>query len=172
MVNAIAKDIELTAIECYDGKTHFKKCSIEYVNSHRKGQLADIDWQIISWWNIKKIRSANSIEYFECMVYPSLPKSEKWIYDSIKLSIPEEKFSKISIEAILMRIDEKRKEETYFKEQKKNDAKRERINKYLSTISDREYKELEEQAREMVESDFMFDLQVKVKIRELIWRRI
>jgi len=89
MVTAITENIDLTAIECYDGTTHYKKCTVEYVNDHRKEQLSDINGNIISGGNIKKIRNANSLEFYENLIYPHLPYFEKELYDEIKRNIPE-----------------------------------------------------------------------------------
>lgn len=172
VTKALTENIELTAIECYDGHTHFKKCGVDYVNNHRKEQLSDLNGQIISGWNIKKIRPATWVEFFEHIVYPTLPYEEKEIYDSIKSNVPEDKIEKVWISNILFQIEQKKRQEKYYIEQKKEDEMKLKINDYLSKLSNEEYHELEKEAIKMVKSEFCVGIQIQSYIRFIIKEKI
>lgn len=106
----------LTAIDCYDGKTYFKDCTTEYATQFRKAQFQALDWSVITGSNIRTLRSATSIEFYEQLILPTLPHSEKEMYSRIRSSLPEKVEKDIKLEQIFSVMDRKRNEESYYQE--------------------------------------------------------
>lgn len=172
MVTAITENIELTAIELYDWKTHFKKCSVEYVNDHRKEQLSDMNGQIISGGNIKKIRWVNTLEFYENIVYPNLPIQEKEIFDELKRNIPENKIDTITFNGIMTAIENRKKQDEYFEYMKTVDVNKLKITEYIDSLSKEEYDELYKEWEKLLKHDFCREITIKSNMRRIAENRI
>ncbi len=171
MVTAITENIELTAIELYDWKTHFKKCSVEYVNDHRKEQLSDMNGQIISWWNIKKIRWATSLEFYEHLVYPNLPSYEKELFDEVKRNIPENKLDEVTYNQVIVAMDNRKKQEMYYKSMSSVDHDKIEITKYIKSLSEAEYNKLYEEWEKLLKHDFWRETAIIANMRKIVFDR-
>ena len=167
MVTSLAENIQLTAIECYDWKTHYKKCSVEYVNDHRKEQLSDINGDIISGGNIKKIRNANSLEFYENIVYPNLPYEEKEIYDEVKRNIPENKIDSITYNQIITGMEQKRKSEEYYQKLSEIDHEKAKITEIIDKLSPDEYMKLYAEWEKLLNHDFGREIAIKANMRKI-----
>ena len=168
MVTAITENIDLTAIECYDGTTHYKKCTVEYVNDHRKEQLSDINGNIISGGNIKKIRNANSLEFYENLIYPHLPYFEKELYDEIKRNIPEWKENSVSFEAINSAMERKKKDKAYYEDMERTYQEKQKITEALEWLSKEEYAELYAEWEKMLNHEFGREIAIKANMRKIL----
>lgn len=106
----------LTAIDCYDWTTHFKDCTVEYASQFKKAQFQSIHWAIVTWSNIRTIRSATSIEFYETLILPSLPQKEKDLYSQIRSSLSEKMEKDIKLDQIFSAMDRRKDLENYFRE--------------------------------------------------------
>jgi len=107
---------QLTAIDCYDGKTHYKDCTTEYASQFRKAQFQSLDGSIITGSNIRTIRTATGIEFYEQLILPKLPQNEKDLYLRIRSNIPEKVEKELKLEQIFSAMDRKKKEDNYYRE--------------------------------------------------------
>ena len=171
MVTAITENIELTAIELYDWKTHYKKCSVEYVNNHRKEQLSDINGNIISGWNIKKIRNANSLEFYENLVYPNLPYYEKELFDEVKRNIPENKIDEVTYNQVITAMENRKKQEMYYKSMSSVDRDKIEITKYIKSLSKEEYNKLYAEWEKLLKHDFWRETAITANMRKIVFDR-
>ena len=133
----ITENIQLTAIECYDGKTHFKKCSIEYAKEFRKAGFYSLDGSIITWSNIKTIRNATSFEFFENCIFPKIQQSEKDIFIQIRSNISQNNEKNIKLQQILCAMRRKKEEKEYYSLKKISDSEKERRKKQVEKMSQR-----------------------------------
>lgn len=168
MVTSITENIELTAIELYDWKTHFKKCSVEYVNDHRKEQLSDMNWQIISGGNIKKIRWATSLEFYEHLVYPNLPYYEKELFDEVKRNIPENKLDEVTYNQVIMAMENRKKQEKYYDSINTVDTEKIEITNYIKSLSEAEYKKLYAEWEKLLKHDFWRETAIIANMRKIV----
>lgn len=113
-MNSLTLPKQLTAIDCYDWKTYFKDCTVEYATQFKKAQFQSLDWSIVTGSNIKAIRNATSLEFFEQFVLPTLPTNEKEMYFRIRSWLPEKLEREIKLEQILSAIERKKQEEKYY----------------------------------------------------------
>jgi len=108
----------LTAIECYDGKIHFKDCTLEYASQFRKAQFQSIDGAIIAWSNIREIRTATDIEYYEYFILPKCSVIEKEFYRQVRSTVPEKMEKTIKLQQILFAVKTKLQEHMRFENDK------------------------------------------------------
>lgn len=107
---------QLTAIECYDGKTYYKDCTIEYATKFKQFQFHSLDNSIVTGSNIRSIRNATSLEFYEQLILPGLPQKDRELFVQIRANITDKLEKELKLDQILSAMDRKKKEENYYKE--------------------------------------------------------